>query len=938
MASGGGARGSKRKRNWDIEHSSFPGERPLQVRRAGPRTAGAAASLSEAWLRCGEGFQDISGTLSLTAEKKTVTEKHLELSPTPKKDELQFIDWEIDSDREDASDCNECEDGEGAVDISDCASCASSHSLTSDERLSELPKPSSTEILEYSSDSEKEDDSENILFIDSESPHKHHTEFGSDARQGVERLTDPRAESTEIILCTPQKWTATFPKTPENSAKKKKLLRGGLAERLNGLQNRERSAISLWRHQCVSYQKTLSGRKSGVLTVRILELHEECTMHVALCEQLAGSSAAGPSRSIGPRPGAHLKVLFTKETAGYLRGRPQDIVYIFPPWQKLTLPDGSCSVILNTYFCQKIVAREDAETTHRVCSRDALLPGRSITLAHMFRIKSLTNKSPEIQVVCGRVAATGTGWTHRCEEAKGHVAALRDALLDVVESPGAGVRVLVQRTYSLPGRDGAPTPLGAPGVRICLLVQDACGMFGEVHLEAAILKGRQLEGKSCSLVGMKVLQKATRGRAAGLFSLIDSLWPPVMPLKAPGHSQPCEEIKTHLPLPAFCYILTAHPALGQIDILEGDPISKLYRPPATRCLREILQTGDLGTRCSFCARVIYQRPQPKSLLLLEQREVWLLVTDTSLQAGHGSDPALPKTLPVCVSPACVLGPEVLEAFTVAAPHTILFRDAVRDQGRVVCVERTVLLLQKPLLCVASGACPCELPGPVTLDRLDPTTPVGAICSVQGTVVGVDESSAFSWPACDQCGSGRLQRRPEARGAFSCGDCSRVVTSPVLKRHLQVFLDCPSRPRCRVKVKLLQRSISCLLSFAACEDGWAPMARFQPEFMKTRSVLWRLLHPPLPALVSPCTSGTAVDPLSSEPWLAALELNWNVAKPTSRISENHQSEPKSYEVKSVLGKEVGLLNCFVESVTTHPRSCVGLEEIKLLSAGRPPWDL
>jgi len=45
------------------------------------------------------------------------------------------------------------------------------------------------------------------------------------------------------------------------------------------------------------------------------------------------------------------------------------------------------------------------------------------------------------------------------------------------------------------------------------------------------------------------------------------------------------------------------------------------------------------------------------------------------------------------------------------------------------------------------------------------------------------------------------------------------------------------------------------------------------------------------------------------------------------------EDGSYEVKSVLGKEVGLLNCFVQSITTHPASCVGLEEIELLSAGR-----
>lgn len=48
--------------------------------------------------------------------------------------------------------------------------------------------------------------------------------------------------------------------------------------------------------------------------------------------------------------------------------------------------------------------------------------------------------------------------------------------------------------------------------RVCLLVQDAYGMFGEVHLEGTIFKDRRLEGQSCRLAGMKVLQKATRGR------------------------------------------------------------------------------------------------------------------------------------------------------------------------------------------------------------------------------------------------------------------------------------------------------------------------------------------------------------------------------------------------------------------------------------------
>lgn len=86
-------------------------------------------------------------------------------------------------------------------------------------------QPISTEILEYSSDSDKEDDSENALFIDSESPHKFRVDFKSDARWSLNRQTDSGAHSAEPILNTPQKCTSNFPKTSENSATKKKLLR-----------------------------------------------------------------------------------------------------------------------------------------------------------------------------------------------------------------------------------------------------------------------------------------------------------------------------------------------------------------------------------------------------------------------------------------------------------------------------------------------------------------------------------------------------------------------------------------------------------------------------------------------------------------------------------------------------------------------------------------
>lgn len=75
---------------------------------------------------------------------------------------------------------------------------------------------------------------------------------------------------------------------------------------------------------------SLPGSRSGILIVKILELHEECTIQVALCEQLVGLQADGSSQD--EASGTGLKVLFTKETAHYLRGQPQDIIHIYPPW------------------------------------------------------------------------------------------------------------------------------------------------------------------------------------------------------------------------------------------------------------------------------------------------------------------------------------------------------------------------------------------------------------------------------------------------------------------------------------------------------------------------------------------------------------------------------------------------------------------------------
>ncbi|KAB0371821.1 hypothetical protein FD755_016759, partial [Muntiacus reevesi] len=325
------------------------------------------------------------------------------------------------------------------------------------------------------------------------------------------------------------------------------------------------------------------------------------------------------------------------------------------------------------------------------------------------------------------------------------------------------------------------------GGRVCLLVQDALGLFSEVRSEGDVLKDRQLEGKCCRLSGMKVLQKVTRASAFTFYFCLHF-----------------KQEKTHLPPPSFCYILSAHPDVGQIDVIEDDPVAELYQPPTPRFLKEILQTDGLCTHCSFYARVIYRRPQANSLPL-EPREMWLVVTDITLQTLD-KDSGLPRTVPVRVAASCLLDQEVRDALCEATSQSFLFRDALQDQGQIVCVSRTVLLPLKPCGGMMVGA--WELTGPLHLDELGPGTRVNSICSMQGTVVAVDESTACSWPVCDLCGSERLERSPaDSRGAFYCGDCSRMVTSPVLRRHLQVFLDAPSQPQCTVRVKLLGALLS-----------------------------------------------------------------------------------------------------------------------------------
>lgn len=72
-----------------------------------------------------------------------------------------------------------------------------------------------------------------------------------------------------------------------------------------------------------------------------------------------------------------------------------EFLFLFFFRQKLLIPNGSCSIILNTYFCQKAVAKE---IVHEEYCQDTPLPRRNISLAQMFRIEDITSSSSRSQV------------------------------------------------------------------------------------------------------------------------------------------------------------------------------------------------------------------------------------------------------------------------------------------------------------------------------------------------------------------------------------------------------------------------------------------------------------------------------------------------------------------------------------------------------------
>nr|XP_020451308.1 DNA repair-scaffolding protein isoform X2 [Monopterus albus] len=734
------------------------------------------------------------------------------------KDDLPVID--TDSDLDESEEDVEKDDEQQ---ISDCES--------SDEKPKDFPlKPTNVvelEISGYVSDGESAGNALSSSRLDSGS-------FPLQTGEGSSRSVSDWVRSAQAMLQTPQKAFDRPPRTPEDSGKKKrKFQSGGLAERLNRLQCRQRSAISFWRHQSISNTSVTAVDRPGVLVLEVLEVQEECNMQLVHCEHYQLSTEGHQYSHTVSQERARVLVLFSRETAAQLIPSPGDIIHIYPPWQSLSIEGFSCDIILNTHFSQKVFSA--SKPANMSVPRGLLSARRCMPyyLGKTFELLDVCRTTEENSVQQDDLSAALSSF-RGSGVLKKHCLSLLEAIegLGQAGSVGQDVEVVVQRVYSIPLPDSSPVSIFKPRVpsrsfaappapvekgktRLCVLVQDSYGTFSVVQLHILPSKDdlhkycELWQGKTCVLRGIKVVQRVTRERHTMLFSLIDSLWPPVMPLKDHGNTpSTSSESRSAGPAPRFCYLLSGQE--NSVEPTVGQAVSPLYLPPTGQTLRDVWQSEMKTCRCSFVATVLYKRTQGCDV---GQGEVWLVLTDPSLQEEQ-PERLCRRTVTLCVSTSCVLTSSVLKALNSPAACRMSFRDAIKEAGVLLCVEQSVVDVHSvdPEDRHASTARPESLsqtltepqvktlPQPVKLDPLSLKTTPNSLCTLTGVIVGVEESTAYSWPACNYCGSDHLKILAEMPQNFHCVSCKSAVEKPDTKIQLEVFLSSSSLSNYTLKVK------------------------------------------------------------------------------------------------------------------------------------------
>lgn len=335
--------------------------------------------------------------------------------------------------------------------------------------------------------------------------------------------------------------------------------------------------------------------------------------------------------------------------------------------------------------------------------------------------------------------------------------------------------------------------------RYSLLVEDGHGIMCEIqmpdnseHLFGEVIKNG--EGSPYIFTGLKVLARTTRDRDPALFSMIDTVWSGITATAVSEESETASgsSISQRLP-PGFCYSMVEHDDTD-LKITENTTIITAFKKIQLVSLNDLRKEN--GEICRFTMKV-------KLLAKLSNSDIssstsidfryLLYITDDSLDHA---DYRIIKVKDKCNIQQPIGG-------------TVVTKDVLHTNGNLICDCYSQILPSSFLQKLGFELSTEDIIHPFSPPDLDKDSKLYDLCTVKGTIYEIDESSAYSWDVCDQCGLDKLAEKANTK-ELVCLGCKRVVKHPVTKMKMEIYASVTNLKSNRIKIDLLEETIQSLL--------------------------------------------------------------------------------------------------------------------------------
>ncbi|XP_063587678.1 uncharacterized protein LOC134764920 isoform X2 [Penaeus indicus] len=316
--------------------------------------------------------------------------------------------------------------------------------------------------------------------------------------------------------------------------------------------------------------------------------------------------------------------------------------------------------------------------------------------------------------------------------------------------------------------------------------QDASGMFCSIripnHPLVSQFKGliETGEGATFTFSHVTVLQRLTNTQNSGLFSLLSSLHSAYQSVIY-ACSSLLSLLKEHTTRPpqTYCYVFAVNLRVSKAINNEYQVALPIKLPDWT--LIEAMQIAHDGCRGNIEMHILYR---VESLLYVMNSEGFTEENDQEINKNHEGlityDMGNTSTLviSVLVEKGTSLPLWIPESGTVM--QGVVLRDAVIWQGKV---------FVDPYSKIEQSKCDTNISLTALHRILKPlslTSQSWDLVIVNGTILSIDEESAYSWPACRYCLNSSII---DADDGVECQNCGQKFSSPGTGYCLEVWLSC-----------------------------------------------------------------------------------------------------------------------------------------------------